>query len=135
MLTVNSNYSTIVTMVTEQCITCNIVFGMPSDLKSALLNNKKAFYCPNGHSMVYSGKTEAQKLRESYELELNIERQKKLLAERDRDNWREMHHKRVKENKKNELKLKRVNKGVCPCCNRTFQNLANHMKTKHPEKI
>jgi hypothetical protein len=27
----------------------------------------------------------------------------------------------------------RVAKGVCPCCNRTFQNLADHMKSKHPD--
>jgi hypothetical protein len=22
---------------------------------------------------------------------------------------------------------------VCPCCQRSFQNLSRHMKTKHPE--
>lgn len=27
----------------------------------------------------------------------------------------------------------RVKAGVCPCCTRTFQQLARHMKTKHPE--
>ncbi len=27
----------------------------------------------------------------------------------------------------------RVMNGVCPCCNRTFQNLMAHMKTEHPE--
>lgn len=27
----------------------------------------------------------------------------------------------------------RVKNGVCPCCNRTFENLARHMKTKHPD--
>ena len=32
---------------------------------------------------------------------------------------------------KMERKLKRVGKGVCPDCNRTFQNLAAHMKCKH----
>jgi hypothetical protein len=30
-----------------------------------------------------------------------------------------------------ENKLKRVQRGVCPHCNRTFQNLAAHMKCKH----
>ena len=31
-------------------------------------------------------------------------------------------------------KLKnRAAAGVCPCCNRQFQNLKNHMATKHPE--
>lgn len=27
---------------------------------------------------------------------------------------------------------KRVAAGVCPCCNRTFRDLARHMKGKHP---
>lgn len=27
----------------------------------------------------------------------------------------------------------RVRNGVCPCCNRTFENLARHMSTKHPD--
>jgi len=31
-----------------------------------------------------------------------------------------------------ERKLKRVGNGVCPHCNRHFQNLARHMKCKHP---
>ena len=31
-------------------------------------------------------------------------------------------------------KLKRVGRGVCPECNRTFQNLASHMACKHGEK-
>lgn len=30
-----------------------------------------------------------------------------------------------------EKKLNRTRNGVYPCCNRTFSNLARHMKTKH----
>lgn len=26
----------------------------------------------------------------------------------------------------------RIKNGVCPCCTRTFNNLARHMKTEHP---
>ncbi len=29
-------------------------------------------------------------------------------------------------------KLSRTKAGVCPCCNRTFKQLAAHMKNKHP---
>jgi hypothetical protein len=29
-------------------------------------------------------------------------------------------------------KLERVAHGVCPCCNRSFQNLRRHMSAKHP---
>jgi len=28
---------------------------------------------------------------------------------------------------------KRVKNGVCPCCTRSFENLREHIKTKHPE--
>lgn len=28
---------------------------------------------------------------------------------------------------------KRVANGVCPCCNRTFEDLARHMSTKHKD--
>lgn len=35
------------------------------------------------------------------------------------------------ERQKVENKLKRVQRGVCPHCNRTFQNLAAHMACKH----
>lgn len=31
-------------------------------------------------------------------------------------------------------KLSRVQRGVCPCCKRSFSNLARHMEKKHPEK-
>ena len=27
----------------------------------------------------------------------------------------------------------RVKNGVCPCCKRSFENLRQHMETKHPE--
>jgi hypothetical protein len=32
-------------------------------------------------------------------------------------------------------KLKRVNRGVCHCCQRSFQNLQRHMATKHPKEL
>ena len=35
------------------------------------------------------------------------------------------------EKEKAERKLKRVSKGVCPECKRTFHNLARHMACKH----
>ena len=34
-----------------------------------------------------------------------------------------------------ERKLKRVDKGVCPHCNRSFQNLARHMEHKHKTTV
>jgi len=31
--------------------------------------------------------------------------------------------------------LNKVKKGVCPCCDRFFENVYKHMKTKHPEHV
>jgi len=46
----------------------------------------------------------------------------------------EMERRRVSAARGRVTKIKRrVQHGVCPCCNRTFSNLASHMKTKHPE--
>ena len=33
----------------------------------------------------------------------------------------------------NTARARHFQNGVCPCCTRTFPNLAAHMKTKHPD--
>ncbi len=50
-------------IVIEECIECGTKFGMTSTLHTFKKENKKTFYCPNGHSMSYT-KSEAEKLRE-----------------------------------------------------------------------
>lgn len=50
-------------IVIEECIECGAKFGMTETLHTFKKNNKKAFYCPNGHYMSYV-KGEADKLRE-----------------------------------------------------------------------
>jgi hypothetical protein len=71
-------------------------------------------------------------------------RLKKLLEDKARElvaskceTVRERNAKEIAEAERIKLskKLRRVDKGVCPCCNRTFTNLQRHMATKHPEKI
>lgn len=92
----------------------------------------KLFWCPNGHSQSYA-KTTEQQLRE------DLEREKRLRSQAENDaHWARAEAKsaRTKETKaKNKLKQieTRVQAGVCTCCNRTFQNLARHMATKHPK--
>lgn len=58
-------------------------------------------------------------------------------AQRDRDHYLSQvsHARRQRDNARNSHKKmrNRVKNGVCPCCNRTFQNLLKHMRTKHPE--
>lgn len=75
-------------------------------------------YCRTGWG--YKGNSENEKLKR----ELEAERQRKDAA-LSRENEQRMAREKL------ERKLKRVGKGVCPDCNRSFQNLAAHMKCKH----
>lgn len=108
------------------CAVCGIPFGVTQDFRDRRLNDKKDFNCPVGHVNVYRGETEADRLRK----ELERERDAKTHAQR-----RELEAlKRVSVVKCQMTKVKkRIGNGVCPCCNRTFQNLQSHMKTKHKD--
>lgn len=111
---------------TEQCCSCGMSFAMTTDFRRRRLDDRKAFYCPAGHGQHYSGKTEAQKLKEQLERkerDLEAANAMVLAAESERANIAKAHNKM----------RTRVMNGVCPCCNRTFQNLMSHMKTEHPE--
>jgi len=50
-------------IIIEECIECGTKFGMTQTLHTWKKENKKSFYCPNGHSMSYT-KSEADRLRE-----------------------------------------------------------------------
>jgi hypothetical protein len=119
------NYTETLSM--ETCCSCGVVFAMPGRLKQERLNNGGGFYCPNGHGQHYT-KTEVQKLKEQLEVKDRELRASKCenLAER---NLRELE---ALARQKAEKKSRRVQKGVCPCCSRSFQNLGRHMATKHP---
>lgn len=113
--------------VQEQCCKCGIPFYMPTYHRNGLINNPgQSFYCPNGHGQHYAGKTEAEKLKD--ELQSFKERTSKRQEELEN-----MLLDKINENKKLSNQIKRTHAGVCPCCNRTFKQLAAHMKSKHPE--
>lgn len=116
------------------CGACGVEFGMLESTNTTLKQSGATFYCPFGHKRYYPpGESEEQRLAR----ELSRERQR--LAERDYDlrraNEMAEHHKRraaVYRGQVTKIK-KRVSHGVCPCCNRSFENLARHMKSKHPD--
>ena len=106
----------------ENCITCGIVFWLPAAFKKRKQSDMTTFYCPNGHSMVYSGESDRAK----------IERLKdELAASRARAN--ELWQQQQTLSTANRKLRKRAKAGVCPCCKRTFKELAAHMATKHPD--
>ena len=115
----------------EVCCVCGIEFGLPAHYNKERREDGKDFHCPNGHSLSY-GEGETKKLRRERDRlkqrvaqkddEIRDERKRKEAAQRSAI-AHEGHLTRVKN---------RVGKGVCPCCNRSFDNLWRHMKSKHP---
>lgn len=111
-------------LVVETCCACECRFGITTSLQKRLREGGERFFCPYGHGMSYT-KPENQRLREE------LEAKQKALTEAKCQIAREQAEKAQLEQQFQRHK-KRVQNGVCPCCNRSFANLARHMKTKHP---
>lgn len=112
----------------ETCCNCGVEFASPVLIQR--LKDGKSFWCPNGHSQHYT-KTTEQKLRE----ELEVEKRRRLQAESDAEWQRSVARSAQVATTKAKNKLarseKRIAAGVCIHCNRTFKQLAAHMKCKH----
>lgn len=118
---------------TIACCNCGIPFGVPSMWKESRLEDKVSFFCPNGHRQSYT-KSTAQKLRERLEAKESELAKQKHRAEVEKVRTYEARRQRDRTRKSHRKMRDRVNNGVCPCCNRTFQNLLKHMRTQHPEQ-
>ena len=121
-----------VRLETMVCCVCGITFAFPEHrINYSREHPDKEFYCPNGHNLVYKKNS----LKEEIE---------QLKKERDEANRARMVIHNMLTAKETEIKKlktkiksnsKRIAAGVCPCCGRTFKQLADHMKTKHPEFV
>jgi hypothetical protein len=92
-----------------------------------------SYSCAYGHEQhLCAGESDETKLRR--ERDLLTQR----LAEKDDEikRQRELHEateRQLSAAKGRVTRIKnRVSHGVCPCCNRTFENLQRHMHSKHP---
>lgn len=114
-----------VVMTDMECGECGIQFSVPEMWRAEKKRNGGSWYCPNGHSRVYS--------------ESDADKYKRLLAEETGRHDRTLAQKNEAQHEAAAAKAdlarakKRAKHGVCPCCNRTFKQLAAHMKSKHPE--
>lgn len=107
---------------------CGTPVAVPSELlRHAMRNGTTAIYCPHGHTFVFT-EGENKKLRDAL-----TEQTKRATEMAERARKAEDREALVTSQLKRHQK--RTAAGVCPCCNRTFQQLARHMKTKHPEAV
>lgn len=113
------------TLTEITCANCGTHYAIDSFLQQKLKINATTFYCPNGHRQWY-GEGEADRLK------------KENQTLRNRVSWAETEAEEAKKEKaalKGQLTKtrKRIANGVCPCCHRTFKQLAAHMDNKHPD--
>lgn len=108
-----------------ECGKCGIVFHVPKHWRECRMESKEDFYCPNGHCRVYE-KSRADVLADKLEREQ---------AENNRLREQIEHERRRTSAQfgENTKLRKRIGNGVCPCCSRSFTNVARHMAQKHPD--
>ncbi|MGP1254905.1 MAG: hypothetical protein ACTS10_10860 [Kiloniellales bacterium] len=125
-------------LVLETCCKCQSEFAMPLSLYRAARArrgpNGIQFYCPHGHGQHYvEGESEQEKLRRQLERARQREawHEDRVRAANERANH-EAHRAAAFKGQVTKLR-KRAGAGLCPCCNRHFDNLERHMASKHPE--
>lgn len=121
-------------MTSITCNSCGIRFDVPDLWAVTRQRDLKTFYCPNGHPLTYR-ESETDKLRRERD------RLKQQMARVEQDALQERTLRKEAERQASARKgvvtrLKnRVAKGVCPCCNRSFENLQRHMSGQHPKYL
>lgn len=107
-------------LTTIDCGVCGGTYAISERYRLKKYEDGASWTCPYCRCWWGYSKGENTRLREEVEAEKRrtqaaLARENELRAEKA----------------KMERKLKRVTRGVCPECNRTFDNLARHMACKH----
>ena len=112
------------TFIARTCSECGCQFAITDVFEGKLRDSHATFYCPNGHARHFPQDNETEKLRKE------LKRKEQELADTSIEKI-QLRNQIADRDKK----LKRLTNGVCPCCNRTFSNLHQHMKKQHPEQV
>ena len=110
--------------VTDCCV-CGTIFAVPERLIDQRRRRAGDLHCPNGHVLTWK-ETDVQRV------EKKLQRERELSALRAAERDQAEASLRAQKGATTRAK-KRSAAGVCPCCNRTFQQLTRHMNTKHPD--
>lgn len=128
-----STLTNVTTFEIVTCCKCSVQFAMPTELQRRRLDDRGDFYCPNGHSQHYTGKSEAQRQQERADLAerrlANAQENARIARAEQVTTRRQLSAAKGQLTKTRN----RIAKGVCPCCNRSFANVARHMAGQHPD--
>lgn len=117
---------------TIYCYKCSIGFAVAAAIRKRWHESGESFFCPNGHSQHYT-ESDVQRLRKQLEAQTRQTEFARNNARAERE-AREATERQLTAHKAAKTRLRnRIKNGVCPCCTRSFSNLAAHMKSQHPD--
>ncbi len=121
------------TLSVFECAWCGMLFGITEQFEQKRRKDHGDVYCPAGHSLCYSDQSEEERLKKELicaQEEANRKGSDLQAAQAERD-----FANRSRSSIKGHLTRtkNRIGNGVCPCCNRTFKDLARHMQGQHPD--
>ena len=120
-------------MAWTTCAQCKERFGLTDETEAVLRKSGQGFHCPWGHPLSFRlGPSEEELLRKERDTLKQQNAMWRATADEQRDRASAA-ERRASAARGQVTKLKnRAAAGVCPCCNRTFTNLARHMAGQHP---
>lgn len=120
------------TIVAICCGECGVAFGLSRSFMKARRKDHVTWYCPNGHPRYYDDDNEVEVLQKQLD-NANASRDVARRAAQNANDRAETASRSARAHKGHATRIKkRIAAGVCPCCNRTFQDLARHMEGQHP---
>jgi uncharacterized Zn-finger protein len=123
----SQTFTEVVVLEKDTCGKCGGVYALNKTFLDYARNNAGGFRCPYCGTAWSWTETEAIRLNKALEAK-NVELQTARMQTNTERQLREAAERREAEAKR---KTRRVEKGVCPCCSRSFQNLSRHMATQH----
>jgi len=111
----------------HHCPACGVAYTVPRVVIENHRQKGGHHFCSNGHSLGWDkdGDTEMNRLRR--ERDRLKQNEARLLQEKD--DLAAVGRKALDDLQRHK---KRAAAGTCPCCKRTFANMARHIKSKHP---
>lgn len=114
---------------------CGISFAVPEWWNRGKRETHTKFFCPNGHGQSYPQESDTEKLRRERD---RLQQQMARVEDEKRLAIKEMEaaeRKAVRAEAETKRMKKRAAAGTCPCCQRSFSNMSQHMRKQHPKFV
>jgi DNA repair exonuclease SbcCD ATPase subunit len=110
-----------------------MTFAFPERIVEKRQRDHATFYCPAGHPQCFAGESDVEQLQRQLAAAKQHAKELGEWADEQRTERKRAERQLAATKAAHTRTKNRIAHGVCPCCNRTFQNLARHMAGQHPD--